>query len=449
MSSAASLRRLLARPGLVRALVPHDAFTARVVAQAGAELLFLGGFGAAASSFGLPDLGLISAGEMAECVRRITARVSIPLIADGDTGHGDHAGVAWTVKQFEAAGAAGILLEDQLEPKRCGHFSGKHVVPVTTMVDRLHAALDARRDPAFVIIARTDARAIEGLDAAIDRACRYAESGVDMGFVEAPRSVEELTRIAREVPLPQLANMLPGGVTPLVPLANLERLGFKIAVDPTSTLALTGFAVREFARGWLGAGRADHLSGRMLSFGELQEVVGVEEIQGWGGDSPWQSPKAVGHARRILDSFARVVGRELIVRGGSPEAEARRLFEAGIVVVAHGTEADPLLTYGNRMALQLWEMPWEDLVRTPSRLTAEPGHRDERARLLERTRRDGFVDDYAGIRIARSGRRFRIEQAIVWNLVDAAGVVWGQAATFEGWTPLDEGSAPSPHPLEH
>ena len=266
--------------------MPHDAFTARVVEQAGAEMLFLGGFGAAASAHGLPDLGLLSSAEMAECVRRITARVSIPLIADGDTGHGNGASVAWTVKQFEAAGAAGILLEDQVEPKRCGHFAGKQVVPVATMLDRLKAALDARRDRDFVILARTDARASEGIDGAIDRANRYAETGVDLGFVEAPQSIEELARIAREVPLPQLANMLPGGVTPLLPLAELERIGFKVAVDPTSTLALTGFAVRAFARAWLGEGMPVGDAGRM-SFDELKAVVGVGEVQGWGGEPAW------------------------------------------------------------------------------------------------------------------------------------------------------------------
>jgi methylisocitrate lyase len=408
-------------------------------------MLFLGGFGAAASAHGLPDLGLLSSAEMAECVRRITTRVSIPLIADGDTGHGNASSAAWTVKQFERAGAAGILLEDQSEPKRCGHFAGKQVVPVATMLDRLHAALDARRDPDFVILARTDARALEGLDAAIERANRYAETGVDMGFVEAPESVEELSRIAREVPLPQLANMLPGGVTPLVPLADLERMGFKVAVDPTSTLALTGFAVREFARAWLGEGTSPADAGRRLSFGEIKECLGVGEVQGWGSDPPWRSPAAVRQAMLILDSFARVVGRELLPRGGSPEAEARRLFEAKCVVVSHGTQADPLLNYGNRAALDLWEMPWGTLVGIPSRLTAEPVHRDERGRLLERTRREGFVDDYAGVRIARSGRRFRIEEAIVWNLVDAQGVIAGQAATFERWTPLESGTAsPSP-----
>ena len=143
------------------------------------------------------------------------------------------------------------------------------------------------------------------------------------------------------------------------------------------------------------------------------------------------------HVQLLLDSFARLLGRELISRQGSAEVQAERLFQAPFVVVSHGTEADPILNYGNAAALALWEMDLATLTRTPSRLTAEPVHRDERARLLERTRRDGFVDDYAGIRISSTGRRFRIEQAIVWNLVDAAGIHRGQAATFDRWTPLD------------
>lgn len=143
------------------------------------------------------------------------------------------------------------------------------------------------------------------------------------------------------------------------------------------------------------------------------------------------------HVQLLLDSFARLLGRELISRQGSAEVQAERLFQAPFVVVSHGTEADPILNYGNAAALALWEMDLATLTRTPSRLTAEPVHRDERARLLERTRRDGFVDDYAGIRISSTGRRFRIELAIVWNLVDAAGIHRGQAATFDRWTPLD------------
>jgi hypothetical protein len=152
-------------------------------------------------------------------------------------------------------------------------------------------------------------------------------------------------------------------------------------------------------------------------------------------------PVTLGHVQLLLDSFARLLGRELVDRSGTAAEQAARLFHAPFVVVSHGTEADPILDYGNAAALALWEMTWDELTRTPSRLTAEPVHRDERARLLERTRRDGFVDDYAGIRISSTGKRFRIEQAIVWNLVDAAGQHRGQAATFDRWTPLPVAAA--------
>ena len=138
----------------------------------------------------------------------------------------------------------------------------------------------------------------------------------------------------------------------------------------------------------------------------------------------------------LLDSFARLLGRELIPREGAAAEQSTRLYEVPFVVVSHGAQADPILTYGNAAALALWEMTREEFVRTPSRLTAEPVHRDERARLLERTRRHGYVDDYAGIRVSKTGRRFRIEHAIVWNLTDAGGIHHGQAATFDRWTPL-------------
>jgi hypothetical protein len=155
-----------------------------------------------------------------------------------------------------------------------------------------------------------------------------------------------------------------------------------------------------------------------------------------GAASPWADPRWVAQAALLLDSFALSLGRELIPRRGSAEEQAERLFVASRVVVSHGNEADPVLNYGNAKALELWEMDAATFTSTPSRLTAEPMHRDERARLLERTRRDGYVDDYSGIRISRTGRRFRIEQAIVWNLVDAAGAHRGQAATFDAWTPV-------------
>ena len=152
--------------------------------------------------------------------------------------------------------------------------------------------------------------------------------------------------------------------------------------------------------------------------------------------APWSRPDLVEHGQLLLDSFARLLGRDLIPRDAPPAEQARRLFESPFVVVSHGTEADPVLNYANATALRLWEMDWATFVQTPSRLTAEPVHRDERARLLERTRRNGYVDDYRGIRISQSGRRFRVEQAIVWNLIDPAGQLRGQAATFDQWTPL-------------
>ena len=147
-------------------------------------------------------------------------------------------------------------------------------------------------------------------------------------------------------------------------------------------------------------------------------------------------PFSEKHVRLLLDSFARLLGRELIPREGSTAEQAERLFQVPFVVVSHGTEADPVLNYGNAAALALWEMSWDELTRTPSRLTAEPVHRDERARLLARTRDHGFVDDYCGIRISKTGRRFRIEQAIVWNLTDENGAHRGQAATFDRWTEI-------------
>ncbi len=277
MTTTRQLRTLLARPGIIRSLAPHDVFTAKVMEQAGLPLLFLGGFGASASSHGLPDLGLLGLAEMADAARRMTGAVSVPVIVDGDTGYGSVPNVIRTVREFERAGAAGMLLEDQVFPKRCGHFAGKQVVPVEEMETRLKAALDARRDPDFVVIARTDARAVEGLDSAIGRARRYAELGADLIFVEAPQSEAELARIAREIETPQLANMLVGGATPILSADELERLGFKIVVSPVESLTITAFAVQQLARAMLDEGRVDGLSNQMCSFADIKRLLGVDE----------------------------------------------------------------------------------------------------------------------------------------------------------------------------
>ena len=269
------LRQLLAGPGIIHSLAPHDAFTAKVMEQAGLPLLFLGGFGASASAFGLPDLGLLGLAEMTEAARRMTAAVNIPVIVDGDTGYGAIPNVIRTVREFERAGAAGMLLEDQVFPKRCGHFAGKQVIPVQEMSDKLRAALDARQDPNFVVIARTDARAIEGLDAALDRASHYAEIGADVIFVEAPQSREELARIGRSISKPQLANMLVGGATPILSAVELQELGFKIVVSPVESLAVTALAVQQLTEAMLTLGRVDGLSDRMWTFSQLKALLGA------------------------------------------------------------------------------------------------------------------------------------------------------------------------------
>ena len=267
------LRELLAQPEIIRSFAPHDVFTAIVLEGIGIETLFLGGFGVSASLLGLPDVGLTTLTEMTEAVRRMADRISVPLIADGDTGHGNLHNVARTVREFERAGAAGILLEDQTSPKRCGHFEGKAVIAPEAMLDRLRTALDARSDPDFVIISRTDARAVEGFDSAVERANRYGEAGSDLCFVEAPQSQQELELLPELVPYPQLANMLPGGATPVLSASELQELGFRIVVDPISTLAATAQIVKQLGQTMLSEGRVDTLADRMSSFGEIKQLL--------------------------------------------------------------------------------------------------------------------------------------------------------------------------------
>ncbi len=278
MSPTRRFRDLLRSPGVIRSLGAHDVFTARLVEAAGLETVFIGGFGTSASLLGLPDVGFLTLTEMAEAVRRMAIRVDIPIIADGDTGHGDLHNVVRTVLEFERAGAAGILLEDQVTPKRCGHFEGKRLIPAEEMVLKLRAALDARHDDDFVIIARTDARAVEGLDAAIARANRYGETGVPIVFIEAPESRDELERIPREVRHPLLVNMLTGGVTPILSTDELAALGYKIVVCPIASLLATGAAFQRVIDALLTRGRIDHLAGDMLTFAQIKQLLGLDEV---------------------------------------------------------------------------------------------------------------------------------------------------------------------------
>lgn len=277
---ARRLRELLARPPIVRSLGVYDAFSARVLEEAGCEMLFLGGFGVAASRLGLPDLGLLTLTEMADAVRAITRAVRVPLVADGDTGHGDLLNVQRTVREFESAGAAGMLLEDQQFPKRCGHFEGKQLIPADEMVLKLRAALDARVDPDFVLIARTDARAVEGFDGAVDRARQYAAAGADLCFVEAPLSREEVERLPADVGHPLLVNMLTGGRTPILSAGELEQLGYRITVCPVAPLLASGAVLQRLAKAMLAEGRVDHLADEMMTFDEVKQLLGVRELLG-------------------------------------------------------------------------------------------------------------------------------------------------------------------------
>jgi 2-methylisocitrate lyase-like PEP mutase family enzyme len=280
MAMTGQLRRLLNGPGVIRSLGAHDVFTARLVEAAGLETVFLGGFGASASLLGLPDVGFITLSEMADALRRMALRVSIPVVADGDTGHGDLHNVVRTVREFERAGAAGVLIEDQVTPKRCGHFAGKQLIPAADMVLKLKAAQSARGDPDFVIVARTDARAVEGIDGAIDRANRYGAAGADVCFIEAPQSRVELVAIPLAVKYPLLVNMLSGGVTPILPVEELGRLGYKIVVCPIETLLVAGKAVQRLIEALMTRGLCDLPESEMMTFAEVKKVLGLDDVMG-------------------------------------------------------------------------------------------------------------------------------------------------------------------------
>lgn len=272
-SSAAKLRGLLARPGLRVMPCCFDALSAKLVERAGFELTFMSGFAVSAARLALPDTGLISYGEMVEQGRSICAAVSIPVIGDGDTGYGNPMNVRRTVAGYASAGFASVMIEDQLAPKRCGHTRGKSVVSREEAIARVRAAVDAREQGAdLLVLARTDARAPIGLDEAIWRGRAFADLGADIVFVEAPRSEVEMRRICREIPAPQLANLVEGGDTPLLPPARLEELGFRIAAYPLTLLSAAARAMQD-ALASLARGESPE---RLLGFGELRALVGFD-----------------------------------------------------------------------------------------------------------------------------------------------------------------------------
>jgi 2-methylisocitrate lyase-like PEP mutase family enzyme len=249
MSAAKRLRELLAGDELVVAPGVYDGVSAALVSKLEFPAAYMTGAGVVASAYGLPDIGLATQTEMAERARVLASLLEVPLIADADTGYGSPINVVRTVREYERAGVAAIQLEDQTFPKRCGHLSGKEVIGADQFARTLHAALDARRDPDTVIVARTDARASLGLDEAIERAQRYASLGADVIFVEAPQSADEVEQIAASVDAPLLANLVAGGRTPDLDHAWLAELGYRIAIHPIAVItAIVPAAIEALSR---------------------------------------------------------------------------------------------------------------------------------------------------------------------------------------------------------
>ncbi len=276
----ARLRQLLAAGAPVLAPGAYDALSARLVEQAGFDCAYMTGFGTTASLLGRPDVGLLGGAEMAAHVRRLVQAIDVPLVADADTGYGNAINVVRTVQDYEQAGVAALHIEDQILPKRCGHMGGKQVIPCGEMVGKLQAAAAARRDPDLVLIARTDARAMEGLDAAIARARAYREAGADLLFVEALESVEEIEVVTRELADEQLVfNWAEGGKTPPLPYERLVELGYALVIMPITTLLSATRAMQRALAELKRVGTPVTLLDEMPAFDEFLDVIGLPEVR--------------------------------------------------------------------------------------------------------------------------------------------------------------------------
>lgn len=271
VQNARSTGQALLLPGV------YDALSARLAAAAGFEALYLTGAGLANARLGVPDIGLVSLEQLVDHVAAISDRVDVPLVVDGDTGFGNAVNVTHVVRKLERAGASAIQLEDQVFPKKCGHFAGKAIVPTGEMVGKIRAAVDSRRSEGTAIIARTDARAIDGIDAAVDRAGRFLEAGADIIFVEAPTSVDELRDIARQIDAPLVANMVEGGSTPIVPLDELGQLGYSIVLYANAALRSAQYAVSRAYAELRVSGISTNLLDTMATWEERQAAVGKPE----------------------------------------------------------------------------------------------------------------------------------------------------------------------------
>lgn len=277
MNGAARLRELLRQPGIIMAPGAFDMVSARLVERAGFPAVYMTGFGQSASHLGLPDAGYISLPEMVERARNMVRAVKVPVIADADTGYGNELGVRRTVELYEAAGVAGLHLEDQVSPKRCGHTPGRQLVPAEEMVRKVRAAVEARRDPNLLIVARTDARTGHGMAEALRRGHLYEEGGADSVFIESSESEEELAQAAKGFKIP-FVNMADFGRTPILPVKRLAEMGFRIAIYPITTLLAAARAIEQALAGLREHGTTVPVYPDLMPFKEMLELIGFPEV---------------------------------------------------------------------------------------------------------------------------------------------------------------------------
>ena len=274
MTPRQRMRELIARHSYTMAPGAYDTLTARLVQQAGFEAVYLTGGGYSRAN-GYPDLGLLTLSENVRFIGLTVEAVDIPVIADADTGYGNAINVIRTVRKYEKSGAAAFHIEDQVSPKKCGHYEGKEMISLAEMVGKIHAAVDTRQDPDLVIIARSDARAIEGLASSIDRVNAYLEAGADVGFVEAPQNVEELRIVGRQVRGPALVNVFEGGKTPMVAANELEAMGFRLGIYPSQTHRAAIRAAQKVLVALKEDGHTSRIEADLATFQEREDAVGT------------------------------------------------------------------------------------------------------------------------------------------------------------------------------
>ena len=273
LSSMIKSKKSLVIPGV------YDAIGAKIAEKVGFDAMFQTGYGTSATLFGMPDYGFIGAAETVDNARRISNAISVPLIVDSDTGYGNALSVWKLVKELESVGAAGIFLEDQKWPKRCGHMQGKEVTPQEEYTEKLGAAIDARENKDFIIVARTDSRATEGLEIAIERGLQNKKTGADAVFIEAPRSLDEMKKIGKEIRAPLVANMIEGGATPMNSAQILNKIGFNIILYPLSVLFANTFATMNILKELKNTGTTAKYKQKVVNFDQFNNLVELDKFK--------------------------------------------------------------------------------------------------------------------------------------------------------------------------